>query len=80
MRRPLVAGNWKMYKTVAEARHLVSELVPGLQVLEGTDRVLCPPFLPSWRLLPCWKARISDWVLRICTGKPQAPIQEKYPR
>jgi triosephosphate isomerase (TIM) len=44
MRRPLVAGNWKMYKTVAEARHLVSELVPGLQVLEGTDRVLCPPF------------------------------------
>lgn len=44
MRRPLVAGNWKMYKTVAEARHLVSELVPGLQVLEGADRVLCPPF------------------------------------
>ncbi len=33
-----------MYMTVAEARHLVSELVPGLQVLEETDRVLCPPF------------------------------------
>lgn len=44
MRIPLVAGNWKMYKTVAEARHLVSELVPGLQVLEGVERVLCPPF------------------------------------
>jgi triosephosphate isomerase (TIM) len=44
MRIPLVAGNWKMYKTVAEARHLVSELVPGLQALEGVERVLCPPF------------------------------------
>lgn len=44
MRTPLVAGNWKMYKTVSEARHLVSELVPGLQVLEGVERVLCPPF------------------------------------
>lgn len=44
MRTPLVAGNWKMYKTVAEARHLVSELVPGLQAIEGVEKVLCPPF------------------------------------
>jgi triosephosphate isomerase len=33
-----------MYKTVAEARHLVSELVPGLQAINTVDRVLCPPF------------------------------------
>jgi triosephosphate isomerase len=33
-----------MYKTVAEARHLVSELVPGLQSVGGVDNVLCPPF------------------------------------
>lgn len=44
MREPLVAGNWKMYKSVAEARHLVSELVPGLQSIEGVEKVLCPPF------------------------------------
>lgn len=43
-RTPFVAGNWKMYKTVAEARHLVSELVPGLQAVEGVQKVLCPPF------------------------------------
>ncbi|MFZ6031524.1 MAG: triose-phosphate isomerase [Chloroflexota bacterium] len=43
MRTPLVAGNWKMYKTVAEARHLVSELVPGLQTIAGVEKVLCPP-------------------------------------
>ena len=44
MRIHLVAGNWTMYKTVAEARHLVSELVPGLQAIEGVDKVLCPPY------------------------------------
>ena len=44
MRKPVVAGNWKMYKTVAEARHLVSELVPGLQAVAGVEKVICPPF------------------------------------
>jgi triosephosphate isomerase len=44
MRKPFVAGNWKMYKTVAEARHLVSEMVPGLQAIAGVEKVLCPAF------------------------------------
>ncbi len=44
MRKPFVAGNWKMFKTVAEARHLVSEMVPGLQAIQGVEKVLCPPF------------------------------------
>ncbi len=33
-----------MYKTVAEARHLVSEMVPALQGISGVEKVLCPPF------------------------------------
>jgi triosephosphate isomerase len=33
-----------MYKTIAEARNLVSELVPGLQGIQGVERVLCPPY------------------------------------
>lgn len=54
MRVPLVAGNWKMNKTIAEARHLVSEMVPSLTAISGVDRVLCPPFtalLPVHSLL-----------------------------
>lgn len=43
-RVPFVAGNWKMFKTIAEARHLVSGMVPGLQALSGVEKVLCPPF------------------------------------
>ncbi len=43
-RRPFVAGNWKMFMTVAESRHMVSELVPGLQAYVSVERVICPPF------------------------------------
>jgi len=42
MRVPFVAGNWKMHKTVAEARVLTSELVPGLQAVTGVDKAICP--------------------------------------
>jgi triosephosphate isomerase len=44
MRIPFVAGNWKMFKTVAEARQLVAELIPGMVPVNGVEKVLCPPF------------------------------------
>ena len=44
MRKPLVAGNWKMNKTVDQASALVQELLPGLQAVPEVERVLCPPF------------------------------------
>jgi len=39
----MVAGNWKLNKTVAEARQLTAELIPGLEGIEGVEKVLCPP-------------------------------------
>jgi triosephosphate isomerase len=44
MRIPLVAGNWKMNKTVAESRQLLSEMVYGLTRVEGVQKVICPPY------------------------------------
>lgn len=44
MRKPFVAGNWKMNKTAAEARSLVVEMLPELQKMEKVERVICPPF------------------------------------
>lgn len=44
MRTPLVAGNWKMNKTVSEATALVSQMLLGLQSLATVERVICPPF------------------------------------
>lgn len=45
MRKPLVAGNWKMNKTAEQARGLVAEMLPELQAIPAVERVLCPPFI-----------------------------------
>ena len=44
MRQPFVAGNWKMYRTIEQARQLVIELGTGLAGIPGVEKVLCPPF------------------------------------
>jgi triosephosphate isomerase len=43
-RRPLVAGNWKMHKTVAEAEAFVAGLLPRVSSADGVDVALCVPF------------------------------------
>ena len=44
MRKPLIAGNWKMHKTVAEAIELVAGLKRELYDERETEIVVCPPF------------------------------------
>ncbi len=44
MRRQIVAGNWKMNKTAAEAAALVGELRPLVSDVSNVDVVVCPPF------------------------------------
>ena len=45
MRKPLVAGNWKMNKTIAETRDLVSKMSAQLSGINGVEKVICPPFM-----------------------------------
>lgn len=44
MRIPLIAGNWKMYKTVGEATTLIRDLLAGLGELSDREAIVCPPF------------------------------------
>lgn len=44
MRRPILAGNWKMHMTIAEATDFVRSIRRGLNEVKDVDRVLCPPF------------------------------------
>ncbi len=45
MRSKLIAGNWKMHKTVAEAIALTDAIVAGLaQVPAGREVLICPTF------------------------------------
>jgi len=45
MRTPIIAGNWKMYKTVEESVALVKAMRPALEAIGGIETVVCPPFL-----------------------------------
>lgn len=44
MRRPVIAGNWKMYKTQAEARAFFSAFLPRVLGCTHCDVVVAPPF------------------------------------
>lgn len=44
MRTPLIAGNWKMYKTISEAVNLAKELRESLSQINDREIVVCPPF------------------------------------
>ena len=43
-RKPIIAGNWKMNMTPAEAKELIAALIP-LVADAACDVVICPPFV-----------------------------------
>ena len=53
MRTPLVAGNWKMHLTLAEAHALVRQLL-SLEA-ESVEMVVCPPFTALASIAPLVK-------------------------
>lgn len=47
MRKPIIAGNWKMHKTGTEAKALAEGIVQKVQKVQKDEKVqivLCPPF------------------------------------
>jgi triosephosphate isomerase (TIM) len=43
-RTPLIAGNWKMHKTIAEAEAFIQALLPRVSSADGVDIAICPTF------------------------------------
>src|SRR3990172_4281416 len=60
MRTPLIAGNWKMHKTLAEARELVVGIRDGLTNVIGVDVLICPPVQ---LLFPMAKAVVGTKIM-----------------
>jgi triosephosphate isomerase (TIM) len=44
-RTPLIAGNWKMHKTVQEAEGFIQALLPRVSTADGVEVAICPSFL-----------------------------------
>ncbi|MEZ4675408.1 MAG: triose-phosphate isomerase [Caldilineaceae bacterium] len=45
MRKPMMAGNWKMNKTPTEAAELAQAIVNAVGSEQSVDCVVCPPFV-----------------------------------
>ena len=43
-RTPLIAGNWKMHKTVEEAEEFIQALLPRVSSIERAEVAICPVF------------------------------------
>ncbi|MCW2971657.1 MAG: triosephosphate isomerase [Solirubrobacterales bacterium] len=43
-RTPLIAGNWKMYKTERQAEEYIQALLPRVSAVNGVDVAICVPF------------------------------------
>jgi triosephosphate isomerase len=50
MRRPLIAGNWKMHGSRGENAELIEGLLLGLPAQTAAEIVVCPPFVYLWEV------------------------------
>ena len=44
MKRPLIVGNWKMFKTIPEGINLLNIIKAGVHKITECDVAVCPPF------------------------------------
>lgn len=61
MRMPIMAGNWKMNKTPAQAVEFVNSIKDELQRLSKVERIVCPPYVA----LPGVKAALQSTDIRL---------------
>ena len=45
MRRPIVAGNWKMHGTRTENARLIEEIISGYPAEPAAECIVCPPYV-----------------------------------
>ena len=55
MRKPVIAGNWKLFKTISESVSLVQELKPLVANSQGVEIVIAPVFTAL--------SRVSDAIV-----------------
>lgn len=44
MRKPFIAANWKMNKTVSETQEFITKFIPEIKDMTDVDIVIAPPF------------------------------------
>lgn len=81
MRKPMIAGNWKMFHTAKEAVSFLNTLNQSLDQMEcGADLLICPPFTCLYPMKDhCGKIRLGAQNMHhqlegAFTGEISAPM------
>ena len=62
-RRPLIAANWKMHKTAAEAEAFIATLLPHLGGGSSVEVVICPSYLAVHAVIEhTWDSRVEVYA------------------
>jgi len=73
-RIPLIAGNWKMYKTVTEAEAFIGSLLPRVSTADGIDVAICPSFLALEAMVDSTRgSRVQVYAQNMCSV-PEGPF------
>jgi triosephosphate isomerase (TIM) len=82
MRKPFIAGNWKMNGTIAESEALIQALLPRVGAVDDVDIVVCPPFLALQAVVDSargsavavYAQTMHEADSGACTGEVSAPM------
>ena len=86
MRTPIIAGNWKMNKTEAEALALVRVIMQRVRSFSGVEVLICPPFTSLSTLfkllvsspIQLGAQNISDQISGAYTGEISAAMAAEF--
>ncbi len=77
MRTPLLAGNWKMYKTPADTQAFFDGFLPLVAGTTGRDAAICPPYIDLAVALAAAKgSNVGIGAQNLATGKEGAMTGE----
>jgi triosephosphate isomerase len=71
MRKPMIAGNWKLHKTIAEATSLVTELIPAVAANQDVEIVVAPVYTALSRVGETVAASNVKLAAQNCYPEPQ---------
>ena len=73
-RRPYIAGNWKMFKTVSETHQYVGELLPSIEPAGHVDVSICVPFTAIGAAM----AARNESPLKVCAQNMHHELEGAY--
>ncbi len=86
MRRPLVAGNWKLNGSIASNLRLLNSIIAGFTPKAGAEVVVCPPYIyiPGVQeqlqgsMIMLGAQDVSDQNAGAFTGEISAPMLKEF--